>query len=251
MSNYPDRISNLYFNYALIMRAVGKIKQHIKDYTFCSEDPEQDKRTKNSVLRLASALPDGPEIFDETVMFRDRDAVALKEDFRNRFRNVSRIMDCVGCDKCRLWGKIQTNGYGTALKVLFEFDEYDSSQDPPLRRTELVALINTMHRLSHSLMAIKEFRQMVEDRDGIRRPVVPTAPETEKEVEKVKQFLGDGTNTDEALPTDDGMPEKPDFNRDWDPNNMTLSEEFWAEFNLVFRAWKWVMRGWMEMPGRL
>lgn len=251
LHGYPDRISNLYFNYALIMRAVGKIKQHIRDYTFCSEDPEQDKRTKNSVLRLASALPDGPEVFDETVMFRDPDTVALKEDFRNRFRNVSRIMDCVGCDKCRLWGKIQTNGYGTALKVLFEFDEHDSSKDPLLRRTELVALINTMHRLSHSLKAIKEFRQMIEDRDGIYRAAVPIAPETEKEVEKVKQVLGDGTNTGEALPTDDGMPEKPNFKRDWNTDNMTIAEEFWAEFDLVFRAFKYVIRGWLEMPGRM
>lgn len=28
-------------------------------------------------------------------------------------------MDCVGCDKCRLWGKLQTQGLGTALKILF------------------------------------------------------------------------------------------------------------------------------------
>ena len=47
----------------------------------------------------------------------------LKEEFKQRFRNVSRIMDCVGCDKCRLWGKVQTTGLGTALKVLFELDE--------------------------------------------------------------------------------------------------------------------------------
>ncbi|KAF1968961.1 ERO1-domain-containing protein [Bimuria novae-zelandiae CBS 107.79] len=253
LHKFPDRVSNIYFNYALVMRAVGKIKQHIKDFTFCSEDPEQDMRTKHSVLRLASALPDGPEIFDETVMFRDPDSALLKEDFRNRFRNVSRIMDCVGCDKCRLWGKIQTNGYGTALKVLFEFDEKDSSKDPPLRRTELVALVNTMHRLSHSLSAIKEFRHMVEDRDGIHRDVIPTTPETEKEVEKVKQVLGDGSDcsSDDASPTDDGMPEKPDFTRNWNPDNMTFAEEFWAEFDLVYRAWKYVLRKWLEMPGTL
>lgn len=47
----------------------------------------------------------------------------LKEEFKEHFRNVSRIMDCVGCDKCRLWGKIQTTGVATALKVLFELDE--------------------------------------------------------------------------------------------------------------------------------
>jgi ERO1-like protein beta len=32
-------------------------------------------------------------------------------------------MDCVGCDKCRLWGKVQTIGLATALKILFEMDE--------------------------------------------------------------------------------------------------------------------------------
>ena len=47
----------------------------------------------------------------------------LKEEFKSHFRNVTRIMDCVGCDKCRLWGKVQTTGIATALKILFELDE--------------------------------------------------------------------------------------------------------------------------------
>ena len=28
-------------------------------------------------------------------------------------------MDCVACEKCRLWGKLQITGLGTALKILF------------------------------------------------------------------------------------------------------------------------------------
>ena len=247
LHNYPERISNIYFNYAMVMRAVGKIKQHISDYSFCSEDPEQDSRTKNSVLRLASALPSGPEIFDETVMFQDPDTIVLKEDFRNRFRNVSRIMDCVGCDKCRLWGKVQTNGYGTALKVLFEFDENDSSKDPPLRRTELVALINTMDRLSHSLMSIKEFRRMIDDREGVLRQVAP-APLATEGVLKTKLAL---EHIDEPAPEeleDDGMPS---FARDWDPTNMTIMDEFWAEFNLIKRTFFYVLWQWTQLPGRL
>jgi len=240
LHNFPDRISNIYFNYALILRAVGKIKQHITDYSYCSEDPEQDLRTKNSVIRLASAIPDGPEIFDETVMFRDPDAIALKEDFRNRFRNVSRVMDCVGCDKCRLWGKLQTNGYGTALKVLFEFDPEDSSKDPPLRRTELVALINTMHRLSHSLSAIKDFRRMIDERDGVMpHAVVKAAPE----VQKVKDALSDGTKGPE-----DGLP---DFSRKGYHEEMTIMDEFRAELHLVTRAFVHVLRSWTEIPGKL
>ncbi|KAM3338624.1 hypothetical protein P3S68_030710 [Capsicum galapagoense] len=31
-------------------------------------------------------------------------------------------MECVGCEKCRLWGKLQVLGLGTALKILFSVD---------------------------------------------------------------------------------------------------------------------------------
>lgn len=236
LHKFPDRISNLYFNYALILRAVGKIKQHVKDYEFCSADPEQDMRTKNMVLRLASAIPSGPEIFDESVMFREPgNGLNLKEDFRNRFRNVSRIMDCVGCDKCRLWGKLQTAGYGTALKVLFEFDEKDSSRDPPLRRTELVALLNTMDRLSHSLIAIKEFRRMIDERDGVKS----ARPVKEAEAVKTKLLLEEEE--------DDGYPDFTRSNRE----GLTAMEEFWEELSLVTRAFIYVLKSWLEFPGLL
>ena len=52
-----------------------------------------------------------------------RSSQLLKEQFKSHFRNVSRIMDCVGCDKCRLWGKLQVSGIGTALKILFALDD--------------------------------------------------------------------------------------------------------------------------------
>jgi len=40
-------------------------------------------------------------------------------DIQHRFYNISRIMDCVSCDKCRLNGKVQTRGLANTLKVLF------------------------------------------------------------------------------------------------------------------------------------
>jgi hypothetical protein len=64
-----------------------------------------------------------PSTFDERLMFKGPKANALKVEFRDHFRNVSKIMDCVGCEKCRLWGKLQTVGLGTALKVLFSFED--------------------------------------------------------------------------------------------------------------------------------
>ena len=60
-----------------------------------------------------------PMQFDESLLFQDERAENLKNEFRIRFKNVTSIIDCASCEKCRLWGKLQTQGLGTALKVEF------------------------------------------------------------------------------------------------------------------------------------
>jgi ERO1-like protein beta len=244
LHEHPERISNLYFNYALLIRAVGKLRNHIKDYTYCSADPTQDRHTKALVLALSRSIGDGGEVFDESVMFKSADAAGLKEDFRNRFRNVSRVMDCVGCDKCRLWGKVQTNGYGTALKILFEFDEKNPKNDPLLRRTELVALLNTLDRVSHSISAIAEFKNMLETQEGGNRTDT-AASLTRKAANEEKE--GENATQTVVEDVDDGYP---DLKRST-KKNMTLSETFWDEFDLIWRAYKFVLKGWIEFPGKL
>lgn len=42
----------------------------------------------------------------------------------------SALMDCVGCEKCRLWGKLQVLGLGTALKILFSVDGQNQPEQP-------------------------------------------------------------------------------------------------------------------------
>jgi ERO1-like protein beta len=211
---YPERIQNIYFNYALLLRAVAKLRNYIPQYTFCTADPMQNRLTKAKVLKLASTIPTDA-VFDEGVMFRE-DAAVLKEDFRNRFRNVSRVMDCVGCDKCRLWGKVQIQGYGTALKILFEFDENaDVSENPPLRRTELVALINTLDRVSHSLSVLPKFQKLWEARNRT------TAAESEHPSRETKE-------DDEPEPT--------------------VREIFWEEWNAVWSTFFFVIRSYVALP---
>lgn len=185
LHEHPDRISNLYFNYALITRAVAKVGPYLQkpDYTFCTGDASEDAATRAKVLEVTKRAASVPQIFDESLMFVNGEGPSLKEDFRNRFRNISRLMDCVGCDKCRLWGKVQTVGYGTALKVLFEFDNAsDGVELPPLKRTELVALFNTYARISESMHTIGKFRAMVEG-------VEPEEVEEEQDQEEGKEDL--------------------------------------------------------------
>ena len=39
------------------------------------------------------------------------------------FHNITRIMDCVGCEKCKMWAKLQLLGIATSLKILFSAED--------------------------------------------------------------------------------------------------------------------------------
>ena len=241
LAKHPERISNLYFNYAVLLRAVAKLRTYLRNYTFCFGDPVQDASTKLKVLTLADGAATRPPIFDETTMFHDPVAGAeLKEDFRHRFRNVSRLMDCVGCDKCRLWGKLQTVGYGTALKVLFEYDETKNGENPHLKRTELVALINTLDRVSSSLSALVRLRNASH---GNLRDVTGNSPGV-SQFETVKSKKAAVTN--DPVEDDDD-----DDNFNQSPSSEeSLWDSILDECYLVWRTYIYVLKSWIDFPGK-
>lgn len=153
---YPDRLSNIYFNYALVMKSLIKLKNfyNVKDIQM---DPLLEE-ILNQVEPLSGTL------FNENAMFNyenDMSNQLLKDEFKANFKNVTALMDCVGCERCRLWGKLQTLGYGTALKILFELNnDYLDLNDFHLNKMEFVALVNTFDRLSKSINSINYFRDV-------------------------------------------------------------------------------------------
>ncbi|KAK1636016.1 endoplasmic reticulum Oxidoreductin 1 [Colletotrichum phormii] len=247
LHTHPERISNLYFNYALVTRAVAKLGPYLqgRDYTFCSGDIDQDAATRSKVLEVTEGAASVPQIFDEGLMFKNGEGPSLKEDFRNRFRNVSRVMDCVGCDKCRLWGKLQTNGYGTALKVLFEFD--NASEDiPVLKRTELVALFNTYARISSSLAAINKFRAMVDSEEALAAASAAAAAKSPSPIpDRAKK-------PHNVVTSPDAEPKKADpeeeYCEDEPIEEDALADMFDEEFGRIYKALKFVVRRWIEAP---
>lgn len=158
VGNYNDRISNLYFNYALISQAVSRMLGNypVIDFIKQSDNLVNNEDDYSKLINGVESAINQETIFDGSLLAVDQE---LKHDFRMKFRNISSIMDCVGCDRCRMWGKLQTIGYGTALKVLFE----DKNQNLKFRRIEIVSLINTFDRLSKSIEAIKYFKQKYAD----------------------------------------------------------------------------------------
>ncbi|BGP56261.1 endoplasmic oxidoreductin-1 [Rhodotorula sphaerocarpa] len=170
IGQHPERLENMYFTYVLLLRALARSGPQL---VRTLEETAGELDTRDSLKGLVQVANGCPSTFDETSMFSGKEAELLKYEFKDHFRNVSRIMDCVGCDKCRLWGKLQITGLGTALKLLFSYDgasalsnplrlaSSDVAADPnavALSRSELVAFVNTLHRLSESLAAVDKFR---------------------------------------------------------------------------------------------
>lgn len=127
MGAHPDRLQNLYFAYTMMLRALSKSADYLRSerVELCTGDDKIDQQTRHALDQLIATAQAYPGTFDETSMFASSQRQNLKEEFKMHFRNVSRIMDCVGCDKCRLWGKLQIMGLGTGLKLLFEYEEGD------------------------------------------------------------------------------------------------------------------------------
>uniref|UniRef100_A0A3Q3BF37 ERO1-like protein alpha n=1 Tax=Kryptolebias marmoratus TaxID=37003 RepID=A0A3Q3BF37_KRYMA len=169
----PKRLRNLYFLYLIELRALAKSlpffqQKSFQLYTGRAEEDQKHKEMLLDILQLARSFP---LHFDETSLFAgdEKEAAKLKEDVRLAFLNISRIMDCVGCFKCRLWGKLQTQGLGTALKILFSERQIEalpsrSSEQRPsfqLSRQEIVSLLNAFGRISTSIRELKNFRSLL------------------------------------------------------------------------------------------
>ena len=181
---HPERVQNLYFTYLFVLRAVIKAERYLSEAEYSTGNDAEDEITHKLVTalvgseRLRSACPIP---FDEAKMWRGEDAVELKQQLQSHFRNISALMDCVGCEKCRLWGKLQISGLGTALKILFSVDgESGTGNAVDLQRNEVIALVNLLSRLSESLELIHEMADMVKVQNTLSTTIGSALPNESK-----------------------------------------------------------------------
>ncbi|GMM29614.1 ER oxidoreductin [Martiniozyma asiatica (nom. inval.)] len=171
VGDFPERIQNIYLNYIIVLKALIKLDTSgvLDDLQFCSDEYNLEKNSQlkdnlKNILNKAIDINKEKEscMFDENILFQDEDSAMVKTEIRQNFRNITRIMDCVHCDRCRLWGKVQTTGYGTALKILFELNSTNSTS-VELDKIELIALVNTFDRLSKSIQSIQKFKELYDE----------------------------------------------------------------------------------------
>ncbi|KAL0407508.1 UNVERIFIED_CONTAM: Endoplasmic reticulum oxidoreductin-2 [Sesamum latifolium] len=157
---YPDRVRNLYFTFLFVLRSVTKAADYLGQADYDTGNSVEDLNTQ---LLMKKLLYDHklqtacPKPFDEAKMWKGQSGPEVMKQTQIQFRNISAVMDCVGCEKCRLWGKLQILGMGTALKILFSENGQDQSgQRLQLQRNEVIALINLLNRLSESVKFVHE-----------------------------------------------------------------------------------------------
>lgn len=114
IARHPSRVENLYFTFLFVLRAVVKAKELLVGIDYRTGDTAEDEMAKILVneLVLDDRLYEAcPLPFDfEGRIWTDEGGYELKHQLMDHFRNITSIMDCVGCEKCRLWGKLQTLG---------------------------------------------------------------------------------------------------------------------------------------------
>jgi ERO1-like protein alpha len=166
LGRFPDRVDNLYFALVVMLRAVNKASDLLLNFNYDSGHPEEDTRAREGIERLLQQTLvhecSPAKSFDETLMFSSPDKAPLLRQFRTKFLNISRIMDCVGCEKCRVHGKLQILGLGTALKILFtgKGEEKLKVGELTLQRNEIVALINTLGKFSNAVQIVHAMRRV-------------------------------------------------------------------------------------------
>ena len=108
----PEWLKNVYFIYLIELRAIYKAREIFKDQTYFTGNETDDFHTKELIInKLLKEIEPFANYFNEQNLFQNENEL-LKTEFKEHFRNISRIMDCVGCDKCKLWGKLQIQALG-------------------------------------------------------------------------------------------------------------------------------------------
>lgn len=155
----PERFKNLEFAFVVLLRAVRRATPVLREFKFATGDTREDQRTNKLVsLFLDSFVLQSCqtvfEAFDESLLFVDENGpkvstlANLKRRFKDIFHNISSIFNCIRCQRCKLHGKLQLLGMGTALKMLLLPENLIKEN---LSREEVVALFNTIAKFSEAI----------------------------------------------------------------------------------------------------
>ncbi|GFH18351.1 endoplasmic reticulum oxidoreductin 1, partial [Haematococcus lacustris] len=118
-------LDNLHFTLLYTLQAVLQAKPQLLSSELATGEPESDKTTHLMLEQLLAmrAPPSGPTApAAETLPAAPASTPQEGLDFsvpqlQATLHNISRLMDCVGCEKCKVHGKLNILGLATAIRL--------------------------------------------------------------------------------------------------------------------------------------
>ncbi|CAD2091642.1 endoplasmic reticulum oxidoreductin, putative [Plasmodium vinckei brucechwatti] len=147
---YPDRIENLYFTFAVLLRALCRLKPLFSQCKCNSGIKENDKDAFNLLNEFLGKHYHScsSEEFLEPIFPNHG------KEILSKFMNITSILDCVPCIKCKLHGKLKTTALQIALVEGVGHEHIGS-----LERNEATALINAIYHFADAILIIKKFEE--------------------------------------------------------------------------------------------
>lgn len=150
---FPDFVGNMYILYQFTLRALAKAKPFfMNDLSIFNtgvhgEETETDLQLHKSIKELFDSRLLCSPTFDESAFLESEKGRELIPQFKSIMLNVTHLMDCVTCEKCRIWGKLETKGIAVAMKVIMNRED----EVITLNRAEMVTLVNLARQLAFSV----------------------------------------------------------------------------------------------------
>eukprot|EP01054_Gregarina_sp_Poly1_P000053 Gregarina_sp_Poly_1__52@NODE_100_length_14458_cov_232_622472_g87_i0_p3_GENE_NODE_100_length_14458_cov_232_622472_g87_i0NODE_100_length_14458_cov_232_622472_g87_i0_p3_ORF_typecomplete_len555_score76_32ERO1/PF04137_15/2_3e80ShK/PF01549_24/0_049_NODE_100_length_14458_cov_232_622472_g87_i024824146 len=145
-------LENLYLDFSLLLRTLAHVSGVVEAcpcYTGTEVEDSSTKGQLQELLRVVQMSPSGdPKRFAQPLFKRKQD-LALRQ-----FTNISRIFDCIECEKCRLHGKVKLTALQVAVKA-----GAGPSPVRSLERNEITALVNAIAYFGDAVLIVGKMRR--------------------------------------------------------------------------------------------
>jgi hypothetical protein len=170
--DHADRVENIHLLYQFVLRAMTRAAGtflHSKE-VYRTGYSSSDEALWEELQKLFQVKLLCSRTFNETSLLGLSNSRSLIAQMRRRMRNVTTLTDCISCEKCRVWGKLQFLGLATALKIV----TMPRDADIALARNEMVALINLLRQLALTVDTLRTAECTPPGTAGVTTP--PAAP---------------------------------------------------------------------------
>jgi ERO1-like protein alpha len=159
--NYKDRVNNLFFLHAVLINSFYQAKATFAKFDIYTGNKSEDAQTQKSLKELLD-LDHISDKYSKGFSNSDNIKKFLRshkiDEIKMRFRNISSIIDCVSCQKCKLHGKLQIYGLATMLKIMFSNEE-----NLKLKRNEFISFVNFVGKVSKSISYLTEYLDILRE----------------------------------------------------------------------------------------